>query len=159
MNEPPAITLIEQREIEARIVGPIFKAFAKEIGDERAKQILAEVIRDLAKSSGANAAQSCGGNDLQNLGSAIENWRAGEALTLDVLRRDSESLEFNVTRCKFAEMYRRLGMEELGPILSCGRDAAMIEGFNPEIEFQRTQTLMEGAEYCDFRYHKDVIQE
>ena len=79
-----------------------------------------------------------------------ENWRAGEALTLDILRRDDEKLEFNVS-CKFAEMYRRLGMEELGRSL-CGRDAAMIEGFNPEIDFQRTQTLMEGAEYCDFRY-------
>jgi hypothetical protein len=148
------ITLLQQREIEAKIIGPVFDAFAKEIGGERAKEVLAGVIRDLARSAGSSAAQSCGGNDLQQLGSAIENWRAGEALTLDVLRRDDESLEFNVTRCKFAEMYRRLGLDELGPILSCGRDAAMIEGFNPEIEFRRTQTLMEGAEFCDFRYHK-----
>jgi hypothetical protein len=154
MNEPPAITLLQQREIEAKIVGPIFNAFAKELGVERAKEILANVIRELAMSAGSNAAQSCGGNDLQQLGTAIENWRAGEALTLDVLRRDDGTLDFNVTRCKFAEMYRRLGLEELGPILSCGRDAGMIEGFNPEIEFQRTQTLMEGAEFCDFRYHK-----
>lgn len=153
MNHAP-ITLLQQREIEAKIVGPIFKAFAKEIGVERAKEVLTGVIRDLAKNAGSNTAQSCGGNDLQQLGSAIENWRAGEALTLDILRRDNEALEFNVTRCKFAEMYRRLGMDELGPILSCGRDAAMIEGFNPEIDFQRTQTLMEGAEHCDFRYHK-----
>jgi L-2-amino-thiazoline-4-carboxylic acid hydrolase len=145
--------LLQQREIEAKIIGPIFKAFAKEIGVERARGIFAEVIRDLAKNAGANAAQSCGGNQLEQLGAAIENWRAGEALTLDILRRDDQALEFNVTRCKFAEMYRRLDMEELGPILSCGRDAAMIEGFNPEIAFRRTQTLMEGAEYCDFRYH------
>ena len=46
----------------------------------------------------------------------------------------------------------RLGLAELGPILSCNRDGSMIEGFNPEIEFARTQTLMEGARHCDFRY-------
>jgi hypothetical protein len=51
-------------------------------------------------------------------------------------------------------MYRRLGLEELGPILSCGRDGAMIDGFNPQIDFERTQTLMEGASHCDFRYRK-----
>lgn len=153
MNHAP-VNLLQQREIEARIVGPIFKAFAHEVGVERAKEVLAGVIRNLAKNAGETAAGSCGGNDLEHLGLTIENWRAGESLTLDILRRDEESLQFNVTRCQFAEMYRRLGLEELGPILSCNRDAAMIEGFNPQIEFERTQTLMEGAEYCDFRYRQ-----
>jgi hypothetical protein len=49
-------------------------------------------------------------------------------------------------------MYRRLGLTDLGPILSCGRDGAMIEGFNPDIAFQRTQTIMEDGSHCDFRY-------
>jgi hypothetical protein len=49
-------------------------------------------------------------------------------------------------------MYRRLGIADLGPVLSCSRDAAMIEGFNPAIAFTRTQTLMEGSAHCDFRY-------
>ena len=31
-------------------------------------------------------------------------------------------------------------------------DAAMIDGFNPTITFQRTQTIMGGAVHCDFRY-------
>lgn len=28
----------------------------------------------------------------------------------------------------------------------------MIDGFNPDIAFSRTQTIMEGATHCDFRY-------
>jgi len=51
-------------------------------------------------------------------------------------------------------MYRRLGLTDLGPILSCSRDSAMIEGFNPSIALTRTQTLMEGATHCDFRYRR-----
>ena len=158
MSHAP-ITLLQQREIEAKIVGPIFRAFAQEVGEPRAREILVGAIRDLARNAGSAAATACGGNDLQQLSSTIENWRAGQALTLDILHRDDQSLEFNVTRCQFAEMYRRLGLEELGPILSCDRDAAMIEGFNPEIEFQRTQTIMEGAAHCDFRYHFEKLGE
>ncbi|MEL6768629.1 MAG: L-2-amino-thiazoline-4-carboxylic acid hydrolase [Pseudomonadota bacterium] len=36
--------------------------------------------------------------------------------------------------------------------MHCRRDYAMIEGFNPDIELTRTQTLMSGASCCDFRY-------
>jgi hypothetical protein len=28
----------------------------------------------------------------------------------------------------------------------------MVEGFNPKIKLERTQTIMEGADHCDFRY-------
>lgn len=148
------LTLLKQREIEANIVGPVFRAFAREIGEARAREILAEVIGELAREAGCRAAEQLGGNDLLQLGGVLERWRQGDALTLDVLRHDAEALEFNVTRCRFAEMYRTLGLEDLGGILSCGRDAAMIEGFNPSLEFRRTQTLLEGAPYCDFRYRK-----
>ncbi|MBW2409434.1 MAG: L-2-amino-thiazoline-4-carboxylic acid hydrolase [Deltaproteobacteria bacterium] len=41
---------------------------------------------------------------------------------------------------------------ELGTILSCSRDFALIKGFNPKINLKRTQTIMEGASYCDFSY-------
>lgn len=150
MNTP--LTLLEQREIEAKIVGPIFRAFAKEIGDARARAILLTVIRDLAEQSGVQAVRDAGGSELTELGTVVASWNRGGALELEILRQDEENLEFNVTRCQFAEMYRRLGMADLGPILSCSRDAAMIEGFNAEIEFERTQTLMEGGTHCDFRY-------
>jgi predicted ArsR family transcriptional regulator len=149
------ITLLEQREIEAKIVGPIFEAFAKEIGEARAREILAGVIRQLAQRSGEQAAQRSGGAELLQLGGVIETWNQGQALEIEMLRKDEGHLDFNVTRCRFAEMYRRLGLEHLGAILSCNRDAAMIEGFNSEIDFSRTQTLMEGAPHCNFRYSQE----
>jgi hypothetical protein len=49
-------------------------------------------------------------------------------------------------------MYRALGVPELGALLSCNRDAALIEGFNPAVKLTRTQTIMNGASFCDFRY-------
>lgn len=73
-------------------------------------------------------------------------------MQIEILAQNAEEFSFNVLRCRYAEMYRALGMEKLGGVLSCSRDQALIEGFNPEIELTRTQTIMDGAAFCDFRY-------
>ena len=148
------LPLLQQREIEANVIAPLVRAFTAEVGEVRAREILAATVRELARQAGCAAAEAVGGNDLAHLRPVVERWRAGGALELDVLRDDADALEFNVTRCRYAEMYHRLGLADLGPLLSCNRDAAMIEGFNPAIEFRRTQTIMEGATHCDFRYRK-----
>jgi hypothetical protein len=144
------LPLLEQREIEARVIAPLFRAFAAEVGEERAREITAGVIRLLAREAGC--AVAAGGADLAHLKQAIEKWTENGALELTVLRDDAGALEFNVTRCRFAEMYARLGLTDLGGLLSCARDGALIDGFNPDITFTRTQTIMEGAPHCDFRY-------
>ena len=46
------------------------------------------------------------------------------------------------------------GIPELGAVLSCNRDASLIDGFNPDVRFTRTQTIMQGAPCCDFRYEQ-----
>ena len=156
MPEQEPVSLLRQREIEARLVGPLYSAFAEEIGEERTREIIARIIRELAKESGCAAAKHVGGNDIAKLAEAKERWQEGHALTLEVIRQDDRALDFNVTRCRYAEMYRALGLEHLGGLLSCNRDAAMIEGFNPAIKLTRTQTLMEGASHCDFRFRVEA---
>ena len=151
-----SLPLLRQREIEAGVIAPLFRAFAAEVGEERAREIVGGVIRDLAKQAGCAAA--AGGNDLAHLKQAVEKWTEGGALELTVLRDDAEAFEFDVTRCRFAEMYARLGLADLGGLLSCNRDAAMIEGFNPAIQLTRTQTIMEGASHCNFRYRASVVE-
>jgi hypothetical protein len=58
---------------------------------------------------------------------------------------------FNIARCRYADMYRELGMTDLGVVLSCGRDFKLVEGFNPRMRLIRTKTIMEGHDHCDFR--------
>ena len=71
---------------------------------------------------------------------------------MHVIEDTEQRLAFDVTRCRYAEMYRALGIPELGEVLSCQRDAALIDGFAPDVTFTRTQTIMQGAPCCDFRY-------
>ena len=79
---------------------------------------------------------------------------AAGVLEVDVLAESETHLSFNVTRCRYAEFYRDLGLTDIGFHIHCKRDYAMIDGFNPGIELDRRQTLMEGANYCNFRYKK-----
>jgi hypothetical protein len=151
--EKPRLPLLEQREIEARIVGPLVRAFEKEIGEERTLAIVAEVIRGLARESGADLARLLGEQTLEAFARSLDRWRENGALELDLLEQSPTRLAFNVTRCRYAEMYRALGLPDLGASLSCQRDYTLAQGFNPAIELTRTQTIMEGAPFCDFRFH------
>jgi hypothetical protein len=144
--------LLEQREIEARVVGPLIRGFADELGLDKTLAIVRSVIVNLAHESGAELAARLGESTLGAFAQGIDRWTEGGALELEVLETSPDRLSFNVTRCKYAEMYRALGLADLGGSLSCCRDFALIEGFNPEITLERTQTLMEGASHCDFRF-------
>jgi hypothetical protein len=150
--EKPRLPLLERREIEARIVGPLIRAFAEEVGRERALEIVGEVIRELARAGGAELARSLGERTLEAFARSLDRWRENGALEIEVLEQSPERLSFNVTRCRYAEMYRALGLADLGGSLSCQRDFALAEGFNPAIELTRTQTIMGGAPFCDFRF-------
>ena len=71
---------------------------------------------------------------------------------LSSLESDSKRYSFDVTRCKYVEMYNDLGFGDLGAIFSCPRDFEFVAGFNPELNLKRSQTIMQGATHCDFRY-------
>lgn len=147
-----AIGVLKRRAIEARILAPVVEAMAREFGPERIHAIVREVVVGIARRQGAALAEACGGKTLTDLHGTLDRWTADDALRLEVLEQSDERLSFDVTRCRYAEMYRELGIPELGAILSCGRDAALVEGFNPGVQLTRTQTILEGAPCCDFRY-------
>lgn len=145
------IEILIRREIEARITAPLIKAFINEFGKEKTLKIVEPVIRSLAKESGAQIAQVVGGNTIEHFAKTMPLWSQNDALQFDILEQGKKKFSMNVTKCRYAEMYKYLGIQDLGYTLSCARDFAMVEGFNPKIELKRKQTIMEGADYCDFR--------
>jgi len=146
-----AIGVLTRREVEARILVPVIEAMATEFGRMRVLEILRSTIEKLAADQGADLAAEYGA-DAAAFKQTLEFWTRGGALEIETLRDDGQHLDFNVTRCRYAEMYRALGVPELGAVLSCNRDAALIEGFNPGASLVRDQTIMAGAACCTFRY-------
>jgi hypothetical protein len=150
-----AIGILLRREIEAKIVGPLLDALGEEFGRQQVLEAAGRVITAIARQQGAQLAVSAGGCSLAHYAASLGLWKKGDAMQMELLEQSETVLSYNITRCRYAEMYQELGMGELGSILSCSRDQAFIEGFNPDIQLTRTQTLMEGAPYCDFRFrHK-----
>ena len=147
-----AIGVLNRRLIEARVVAPLLEALSARFGREDVLAVAKEVIVALAQKQGAELAGSVGGCSLHHFEGTLDRWKADDALQLTVRESTAERFAFDVTRCRYAEMYRELGIPELGAILSCNRDAALIGGFNDEVAFSRTQTIMGGASHCDFVY-------
>jgi hypothetical protein len=154
VNRLNAVGVLTRREIEARILAPVVDALGQEFGRERVIEIVRGVIVGLAREQGRAMADAREDASLSSFAGTLEPWTRDGALTMTVREQTDEVLAFDVTRCRYAEMYRALGIPELGAVLSCNRDAALIEGFNPEVHFSRTQTIMGGASHCDFRYRK-----
>jgi predicted ArsR family transcriptional regulator len=147
-----AVGVLTRREIEARILAPVIDALGQEFGRNRVIEIVREVIAGLAREQGRVMAEVRENSSLTSFAATLEPWTRDNALTMVVREQSDEQLDFDVTRCRYAEMYRGLGIAELGAVLSCNRDAALIAGFNPDVRFRRTHTIMEGASHCDFRY-------
>lgn len=146
------IGVLRRREIEARIVAPLLERLGAEFGTDQVQEVAAEVVINLARDQGRALADQVGGNDLTALADSMAAWRAGDAMDIDVVEQTPDRYAFNVTRCGYADMYRALGLGKLGTTLSCNRDATLVEGFNPNIEFTRTKTIMSGSDHCDFVY-------
>jgi hypothetical protein len=150
------IGILQQRRIEAAFAKGVFAEMAAELGEDRAREILSRAVVKLAKqAAGAMAAEAPAGPSLDHFAAIQERWTRDDALRIEPVARDATRFEFNVTRCRYAEMYREMGLAELGAVLSCNRDGAFCEGYDPRLKLTRTQTLMGGATHCDFRYRME----
>jgi hypothetical protein len=146
------LTRIERRAIEAPAIVPIIQAVAKRIGEEEALAILQEVNEKEAFQRGRFMRNQLGRTGIAELVEDVATWGAGGVLEMEVIEETSETYHFNVTRCPYHEKYRELGLTEYGVAMSCCRDRPFASGLHPQLKLERSQTIMEGADHCDFRY-------
>jgi hypothetical protein len=149
-----AISHLQRRKIEGRVLIPFIAACREKFGDGDTRELVLAAVRRLAADDGARWAETYG-TSMSSLGRVVEElWAGGGGMEVDLLGQAEKRLDFNVTRCKYAEFYQDLGLAELGSLIHCSRDHAMVAGFNSDVELTRTQTIMEGASCCDFRFRK-----
>lgn len=145
--------IFEQRKIEARLVKAFHERLVEELGKTRAETIIADILRDAAIAQGREFAEGFDHEpNLADMESILHNWTSGGALEIEVKTAKADVLRFDVRRCRFAEMYKDMGLGDIGHLLSCQRDGAFCIGFNDKIKFTRSQTIMQGASHCDFHY-------
>jgi L-2-amino-thiazoline-4-carboxylic acid hydrolase-like protein len=147
------ISLIEQAKIQARVLVPLVKGLQAELGEERANALVRQALGDMYRQLGekwwqAQATRNVG----ENMAAAFKMYAAENALDYDVIKQSADAFELNVTGCRYAQFYKELGVPELGFLLVCSADFPMAQGFDADMKLTRTQTIMQGASHCDFRY-------
>ena len=152
------IPVIEQAKIQAQVLVPLVKALQAELGKERANALVRKALGDVYRRLGeqwwrANESTHVG----ENMAFAFASFAKGDAVEYSVRAQSQDTYEIDVTGCRYAQFYKELGEPDLGFLLVCSSDFPFAEGFGPDITLTRTQTIMQGAGHCDFRYkrHKD----
>jgi len=156
MSEQQQLAMLERRRIEAAILKHVYDTLKASHGKDVAQSTLASAVRASAMAQAREMAERVNGaTSMQTFIDRQELWTRGGALERDVLEESDSRYRFNVTRCKYAEMYRDMGLGEIGHLLSCQRDGTFCEGYDRRLKLKRTQTIMQGASHCDFDYSYD----
>jgi hypothetical protein len=151
------IPVIEQAKIQAQVLVPLVKALQAELGEERANGLVRKALGDLYRRHGEAYWRTRREKHLGTImASAFATYAREDALDYRVIEQSPDAFEIDVTGCRYAEFYKELGEPELGFLLVCSADFTTAEGFGPDVKLTRTQTIMQGASHCDFRYKRST---
>lgn len=145
---------LTRRRLQAEVIGPIYAEMVAAIGEDKAQSILDAAIRKAAVAEGEQFARRAPGGitSMADFIKLYDLWTTNGALEIEVLEASDSTFDFDVTRCRYAEMYREMGLGHIGHLMSCNRDGTFCQGYDPNIELDRKYTIMAGAPRCTFRY-------
>ena len=142
------INMTRMQEFAAR--ANELSALEKEYGEPVSK-IVREARARQVEEEWKSIAQGSERTDIQGIIDTLWKWVA-EAGFEFTIARSTTTAQMKVTYCPIAEMARKIGQEKWGYLCYCCDDVSIVKGFNPNIQFQRTKTLMEGYDCCDHFY-------
>lgn len=151
MSDPTQSPIFVQRRVEANILKHVYETLIESHGEDVAKQAIGDSVR---KASIAQAEEMAEGveTSMTSFIELMEMWTRGSALETTVLDANEKEFNFDVTRCRYSEMYKEMGLGDIGHLLSCQRDGTFCEGYDSRIKMTRSQTIMQGAPTCTFRF-------
>jgi len=134
---------------EARIM----KIMKEHFGEE-AYRIYMETIGDGVRNHWNKLALEAGDNSIKAF--LERQWQPSGENCEYIMEETDSGYQFNVTKCRWVEKAKTLDITEHMFYMVCEFDSISAEGFNPNIGFKRTKTLMQGDDCCDhFYYYKD----
>lgn len=150
----PAVSLLDQVKMQAQVLVPVLRALRAELGDERANRLVITALREWSREVFRRIGESMDGSPKEKWArfNAEAAPRIGSDIDMQLLKAEPDAMEFDITGCRYADFFRQLGEPDLGAVLLCETDHHVVEAAGPDVELTRTQTIMKGGSYCDFRY-------
>ena len=151
MTEKEEVTdkLQELREAYFKERSEMLDALIAQFGPD-VKDVVRKFVIEDSKKTWSAIAKKEGRNDISTLIRTL--WEPMKGWFEYTYEEKDGGIQMKVTRCPFADMAIGLGKEDWGFEFYCMSDYGIMEGFNPEIEFKRSKTLMEKHDCCDHFY-------
>ena len=140
---------IDRVKIQAEVLVPLIKELETNLGKDRAHELVRRSIGEFFHDMASNWVAERG-----SLGAILEFCTVslgGDACDVEVREMSAEGMALDVTGYRYAKFFQQIGEPELGFLLLCSADFPVAESI-PGVELKRTQTIMQGADFCDFRY-------
>ena len=139
------LSYFDRTRIQMEYVVPLIRDLQDLLGEKLVNDALDE--RNRRREQNTEVAPTAA---FENMAAGAKVYAAGGALTYDIIASGSDHFDMNVQQCGYASMMDELGGRDIGHLLLCGRDFASARRLGMQLE--RSQTRMQGADFCDFRY-------
>ena len=148
------VSFLDEYKFQAEVLIPVLTVLRAELGEERANDLVLGSLRKWSRERWHRLGERFPGNPRERWAAlnAAMMPRVGNDADFQPLKDEPDVQACNVTGCRYADFFRQIGEPELGVVLCCEDDFHICEVGSPEVELTRTQTIMEGATYCDFRW-------
>jgi hypothetical protein len=151
MSDARRLNYLESSRIRVEALIPIIRAMERELGIPRAHELVRETLDHERRKSVPEEARGRIPERMPFNRAGLEaTFAAGDALEYEILREDEDAFDMNVTGCQYKALMEEFDALDLGGLLFCDNDFPTAEALG--LELVRTQTCMQGASHCDFRY-------
>jgi len=129
------------------------KELEMSIGKEKAREILSRVYLKEFTEWAKGLAEETPINTMEDFTSMNRRiFTSSRSHIMEITEATLTSYRERDTSCIFAKVCRDLDAADLGYVMFCATDFPLAKVFNPRLRLERTRTLMQGDDCCDFHY-------
>ncbi len=150
----PNVSLLDEYKFQAEVLVPVLKALRAELGEECTNRLVLRSLQEWSRERWHRLGERFPGSPNEKVDAlyASVGPRIGNDADFQRLKDEPDEKKVNITGCRYADFFRQISEPELGAVLCCDDDFYIAEVSWPETELTRTQTIMQGAPYCNFRW-------
>ncbi len=133
----------------------VMQALANQVGKEKLLEMLKRESEVLAKKEAQEYLKKLPNNDFATFKAESKDKpsRFWEHVLTKTITEDTESsFGEKITECLFAKTFREARAADIGYAYYCYNDFPAAQAYNPKLRLIREKTLMNGDEYCNFRW-------
>jgi predicted ArsR family transcriptional regulator len=144
-------------EVEKRLIGMFASIYSRAIeamcarygpeAFEIARQAFMDTIVETSEENFANMQE----RDLHSYVAWLTSDGTEEGHEYETVESTEDSIRLKYVNCPWATCFRAIGHPEIGKFF-CDADAPIASAFNEDIKFERTQTLMDGDDFCNHHF-------